>query len=64
MLQKGTSWISVSHNVRKLIEEWEHEGRVGARHPLTRKEAIRQAITLSLKKAGRHAQARPRPSRS
>ena len=60
MLQKGTSWKSVSHNVRKLVDEWEHEGRVGGRRPATRKEAIRQAIALSLKKVGRQGQAQAR----
>jgi hypothetical protein len=59
MLQKRTSWISVSNNVRKLIDEWEHEGRMGGRRPAPPKGAIRQAIALSLKKAGRNAQARP-----
>jgi len=60
VLQKGTSWKSVSHNVRKLVDEWEHEGRVGGRRPATRKEAIRQAIALSLKKVGRQGQAHAR----
>jgi len=60
VLQKGTSWKSVSLNVRKLVDEWEHEGRMGGRRPATRKEAIRQAIALSLKKVGRQGQTHAR----
>ena len=59
VLQKGTSWNSVRDNVRRLVDEWEHAGRVGTRRPATRKEAIGHAIAISLKKIGSHAQGRP-----
>ena len=58
MLQKGTSWSNVSSNVRKLVDEWEHAGKVGDRQPATRKEAIREAIALSLQQAGRRERSR------
>ena len=59
VLQKGTSWNSVRDNVRRLVDEWEHAGRVGTRRPVTRKEAIGHAIAISLKKIGSPAQGRP-----
>jgi hypothetical protein len=59
VLHKGTSWNSVSHNVRRLVGEWEQAGRVGTRRPATRKEAIGHAISLSLKKIGGRGQERP-----
>lgn len=61
VLQKGASWNNVRNNVRRLVDQWEHAGRVGARRPATRKEAIGHAIALSLKRIdGR----RQRPSRT
>jgi len=53
VLEAGTSWSRVSTNVRKLVDEWEHAGKLGDRQPATRKEAIREAIALSLRQAGR-----------
>jgi hypothetical protein len=58
VLQKGTSWSDVSSNVRKLVDEWEHAGKMGDRQPATRKEAIREAIALSLRQAGRRERSR------
>ena len=46
VLQKGTSWNSVRDNVRRLVDEWEHAGRVGTRRPVTQKEAIGHAIAI------------------
>jgi len=58
VLQKGTSWSNVSSNVRKLVDEWEGAGKTGDRQPATRKEAIREAIALSLRQAGRRERSR------
>jgi hypothetical protein len=58
VLQKGTSWINVSSNVRMLVDEWEHAGKMGDRRPATRKEAIRDAIARSLRQAGRRQRSR------
>jgi fatty acid-binding protein DegV len=52
-LQKGRSKKTVTANIRKLAHEYEATGAIGTSHPASRKEAIRQAVAISLKKAGR-----------
>jgi hypothetical protein len=59
VLQKGTSWNSVRKNVRRLVDRWERGGRVGARRPATRKEAIGHAIALTLQGIDSQRQRRP-----
>jgi len=51
-LQKGKSEKTVSGNIKKLVHEYDATGTVGTSHPLTRKKAIKQAVAISLKKAG------------
>jgi len=58
VLQKGTSWNSVRNNVRRLVDRWERGGRVGARRPATRKEAIGHAIALTLERIDSQRQRR------
>jgi hypothetical protein len=50
-LQKGTSWNTVSRNVKRLVHEWETAGRIGRRRPTTRKQAIDLAVAVALKTA-------------
>jgi hypothetical protein len=52
-LQKGRSDKAVSRNIRKLVHEYDAVGTIGASHPASRKKAIRQAVAISLKTAGR-----------
>ncbi len=52
-LQKGTSWNTVSSNVKQLVHEWEEAGRIGRNRPSTRKQAIRLAVAVALKKVER-----------
>ena len=52
-LQKGHSRKTVSSNVKKLAHEYEQSGNIGTSHPTSRKKAIKQAVAISLKKAGR-----------
>lgn len=52
-LKKGSSREAVSSNVKKLVHEWEDEGTIGNSHPKSKKKAIKQAVAISLKKAGK-----------
>jgi hypothetical protein len=52
-LKKGNSRDTVSDNVKKLVHEWEGDGTIGESHPKTKKNAIKQAVAISLKKAGK-----------
>jgi len=57
-LQKGTSWNTVSGNVKRLVQEWEAAGRIGRSRPPTRKQAIRLAVAVALKTAERSRRTR------
>ena len=52
-LKKGSSQDTVSTNVKKLVHEWKKDGSIGASHPKSKKQAVKQAVAISLKKAGR-----------
>jgi hypothetical protein len=52
-LSKGKSREAISKNVKTLVHEWEREGTIGASHPASKKKAIKQAVAISLKKAGK-----------
>ncbi|MES2538210.1 MAG: hypothetical protein V4632_20310 [Pseudomonadota bacterium] len=52
-LKKGKSDETVSSNIKQLVHEWEHEGAIGKSHPPTKKKAVKQAVAISLKKAGK-----------
>ena len=57
-LQEGTSWNTVSSNVKRLVNEWETAGRIGRRRPATRKQAIDLAVAVALKTAERSGRSR------
>jgi hypothetical protein len=61
-LRKGTSQTVVSSNIKTLVHEWEKEGSIGSSHPETKQKAVKQAVAISLKKAGksRNTQSRKR----
>ena len=52
-LKKGSGRETVSSNIKKLVHEWEDEGTIGNSHPRSKKKAIKQAVAISLKKAGK-----------
>jgi hypothetical protein len=52
-LQKGRSNKTISANIEKLAHEYEATGRIGTSHPASKKKAIKQAVAISLSKAGR-----------
>ncbi|MEO8751092.1 MAG: hypothetical protein ABI624_00275 [Casimicrobiaceae bacterium] len=52
-LQKGSSRKTVSSNVEKLVHEYEKDGTIGTSHPASKKKAVKQAVAISLSKAGK-----------
>lgn len=52
-LKKGTSSTVVSNNIKTLVNEWEKKGSIGTSHPKTKKKAVKQAVAISMKKAGK-----------
>jgi hypothetical protein len=52
-LKNGKSDETVKSNIEKLVHEWESDGTIGNSHPDTKQKAVKQAVAISLKKAGR-----------
>lgn len=52
-LKKGTSKAVVSSNIKTLVHEWEKDGSIGTSHPATKQKAVKQAVAISMKKAGK-----------
>jgi hypothetical protein len=52
-LKSGKSQEAVKSNIKKLVHEWEDDGAIDSSHPPTKKKAIKQAVAISLKKAGK-----------
>ena len=59
-LQKGSSQVVVSSNIKTLVHEWEKDGSIGSSHPATKQKAVNQAVAISLKKAGKSRNIQPR----
>ena len=59
-LKKGTSKAAISSNIKTLVNEWEKEGSIGSSHPATKQKAVKQAVAISLKKAGKSRNTEPR----
>jgi hypothetical protein len=49
----GKKHDKVSANVEKIVHDWEQDGAIGSSHPKTKKKAVKQAVAISLKKAGK-----------
>lgn len=52
-LRKGTSEAVVSSNIKTLVHEWEKDGAIGTSHPVTKQKAVKQAVAISMKIAGK-----------
>ena len=52
-LTKGKSREAVGRNIKTLVHDWEKSGSIGASHPKSKKKAVKQAVAISLKKAGK-----------
>ena len=57
-LRKGSSQSTVSSNIKMLVDDWKKDGSIGTSHPATKKKAIRQAVAISLAKAGKSRNAK------
>jgi hypothetical protein len=51
-LRKGRSQKTVSSNIKTLVHEYDEDGTIGTSHPASRKKAIKQAVAISMRKAG------------
>lgn len=52
-LKSGKSREAVKSNIKTLVHEYEEGGTIGKSHPKNKKKAIKQAVAISLKKAGK-----------
>ena len=52
-LKKGSRQAVVSSNIKTMVHEWKMKGSIGSSHPATKQKAIKQAVAISLKKAGK-----------
>ncbi|RJF99113.1 hypothetical protein [Noviherbaspirillum saxi] len=52
-LKTGKSQETIKSNIKTLVHEYEHDGTIGNSHPPSKKKAIKQAVAISLKKAGK-----------
>lgn len=52
-LKKGSSQATISSNIKEIVDDWKGDGSIGNSHPKTKKKAIKQAVAIALKKAGK-----------
>ena len=52
-LKKGSSKATVSKNVEELVHHYDETGKIGVSKPASKRKAVKQAVAISLKKAGR-----------
>ncbi len=48
-LRRGKKWVQ--YNIRELMRSWEKDGKIGRASPKTKKEALRMAIAIAMRKA-------------
>lgn len=52
-LKSGKSKKVVSGNIKELVHTYESKGKIGASKPASKKKAVKQAVAISLQKAGK-----------
>lgn len=52
-LKKGRSNKVVSGNISEIVKDYENSGTIGTSKPKTKSRAIKQAVAISLSKAGK-----------
>jgi len=52
-LRKGGSRRTVRHNVEEMVDSWKKKEKIGNSRPRSKKKAVKQAVAISLKKAGK-----------
>jgi hypothetical protein len=59
-LKIGSGQATISGNVKELVDAWEAKGAIGTSRPASKKQAVKQAVAISLEKAGKSRQSKPR----
>jgi hypothetical protein len=44
---------NVSKNIKELVDSYKKSGKIGTSRPKSKKAAVKQAVAISLKKAGK-----------
>lgn len=52
-LKRGKSNKTISSNVKELVDTYKAKGKIGTSHPKNKKAAIKQAVAISYRQAGR-----------
>ena len=52
-LKKGSSRSTISSNIKEMVHDYEKTGAIGRSHPKSKKKAVKQAVAIALKKAGK-----------
>ena len=52
-LKGGSSKQTISHNIAELVDEYKEEGHIGNSRPASKQKAVKQAVAISLTKAGK-----------
>jgi DNA invertase Pin-like site-specific DNA recombinase len=52
-LKKGKSRKTISSNISELMHAYKEDGKIGNSKPKSKKAAIKQAVAISLNKAGK-----------
>lgn len=51
-LKSGSSRKTISGNIKELVDTYQSKGRIGTSRPSSKKAAVKQAVAISLQKAG------------
>jgi len=57
-LRKGRSKKVIRQNIGELVHSYEKTGRIGNSRPKSKKKAVKQAVAIAYKKAGRSRKSR------
>jgi hypothetical protein len=60
-LRKGGSRETVSQNIKEIVDDWEKDGTIGTSRPRTKKQAVKQAVAISLGTARKTARGKAKP---
>ena len=52
-LKKGKSQKTISANIQTLVDDYQKSGRIGTSKPANKKAAVKQAVAISLRQAGK-----------